>query len=361
MNTFPLKPLTRPALALFIGGIGAGIFYVAGFPLPFLLGALAGTMIAGMAGAPIGISAGLRLYITVMIGLMVGGVFTPEVAADAPRWIPTLIAVVIMLAFISLAGYVYCRKVLKMDRLTALFSGLPGGLTEMIILGEEHGADLRKLILTHGVRVAVVLLCVPFFLVYGLGYEALPMERPPEAVIETVIWTLPDGLILLATAVSGYWGGKVIRLPAHALTGPMLVSAAVHLNGAIEGTRPELVTVFVQLAMGSALGSRFAGAAFRDVGRHLILSMGLAFLTLLITIAVAGAIAALAGLSFPTVMLAFAPGGFAEMALVALSLQIDPAFVTTHHGTRLLVIVFIVPVVVGVWLKTRRDQDSERK
>ena len=357
MNTFPLKPLTRPALALSIGGIGAGIFYVAGFPLPFLLGALVSTMIAGMVGAPIGISAGLRLYITVMIGLMVGGVFTPDVAADAPRWIPTLIAVVIMLAFISLAGYVYCRKVLKMDRLTALFSGLPGGLTEMIILGEEHGADLRKLILTHGVRVAVVLLCVPFFLVYGLGYEALPMERSPAAVI----WTPPDGLILLVTAVSGYWGGKVIRLPAYALTGPMLVSAAVHLNGALAGTRPELVTVFVQLAMGSALGSRFAGAAFRDVGRHLILSMGLAFLTLLITIAVAGAIAALAGLSFPTVMLAFAPGGFAEMALVALSLQIDPAFVTTHHGARLLVIVFIVPIIVGVWLKTRRSQDSERK
>ena len=89
VNTFPLKPLTRPALALFIGSIGAGVFYVAGFPLPFLLGALAGTMIASMAGAPIGISAGPRLYITVMIGLMVGGVFTPDVAANAPRWIPT--------------------------------------------------------------------------------------------------------------------------------------------------------------------------------------------------------------------------------------------------------------------------------
>jgi len=50
-------------------------------------------------------------------------------------------------------------------------------------------------------------------------------------------------------------------------------------------------------------------------------------------------------------ILALSPGGFAEMTLAALSMNIDPAFVTTHHGLRLLVIVFILPIVLSFWFK----------
>jgi len=42
-------------------------------------------------------------------------------------------------------------------------------------------------------------------------------------------------------------------------------------------------------------------------------------------------------------VLAFSPGGLTEMSLVALALEIDTAFVATHHIVRISVVVMAVP------------------
>ena len=47
-------------------------------------------------------------------------------------------------------------------------------------------------------------------------------------------------------------------------------------------------------------------------------------------------------------LISFAPGGVTEMALVALSLQANPAFVTLHHIFR------IVITVLGLGVTARR-------
>ena len=47
----------------------------------------------------------------------------------------------------------------------------------------------------------------------------------------------------------------------------------------------------------------------------------------------------IAGEDFDTMLISFAPGGVTEMALVALSLQANPAFVTLHHILRILITV----------------------
>ncbi len=39
----------------------------------------------------------------------------------------------------------------------------------------------------------------------------------------------------------------------------------------------------------------------------------------------------------------------AYLVLAALAMDIDPAFATTHHGLRLLLVVFLVPVVLPYW------------
>ena len=46
--------------------------------------------------------------------------------------------------------------------------------------------------------------------------------------------------------------------------------------------------------------------------------------------------------AFPALLLAFTPGGLAEMSLVALALDIDTAFVATHNVARIALIVTLV-------------------
>ena len=50
------------------------------------------------------------------------------------------------------------------------------------------------------------------------------------------------------------------------------------------------------------------------------------------------------GFGLPQLMLAFAPGGMAEMGLLTLALGIDVALVTPCHVARLILVYMIVPV-----------------
>ena len=46
--------------------------------------------------------------------------------------------------------------------------------------------------------------------------------------------------------------------------------------------------------------------------------------------------------------LAFAPGGLAEMTLIALALGVDPAFVSTHHVVRIFLVVILAPIAFKI-------------
>lgn len=54
-------------------------------------------------------------------------------------------------------------------------------------------------------------------------------------------------------------------------------------------------------------------------------------------------------------LLAFAPGGVAEMSLVALALGIDAAYVATHHVVRIFIIVVAAPLLFRL---VRRPEDK---
>jgi hypothetical protein len=56
----------------------------------------------------------------------------------------------------------------------------------------------------------------------------------------------------------------------------------------------------------------------------------------------------LAGSSIQATILSFAPGGLAEMSLIALALNVDAAFVSTHHVVRIALIVTLSPLVFRI-------------
>ena len=54
------------------------------------------------------------------------------------------------------------------------------------------------------------------------------------------------------------------------------------------------------------------------------------------------------GAPFDTLLISFAPGGVTEMALIALSLQANPALVTAHHIYRIILTVIEMSVIQRV-------------
>ena len=72
-------------------------------------------------------------------------------------------------------------------------------------------------------------------------------------------------------------------------------------------------------------------------------SAGATALMLICTVALV--LASLTGMRSTSLILAFAPGGLAEMSLIAISLGVETAFVATHHVARIAMIVIGAPIV----------------
>ena len=65
------------------------------------------------------------------------------------------------------------------------------------------------------------------------------------------------------------------------------------------------------------------------------------------------------GIPLPALVLAFAPGGLAEMSLIALALGVDAAFVSTHHIVRIVLIVSLVPLTFRAFRRFERRRHPE--
>jgi len=272
---------------------------------------------------------------TMIIGVMLGVGFTPQILESVANWLSTVLG---LTGFILISGgacVAYFRRVAGFDLPTAYFAGMPGGLVEMVILGEDKGGNARTIALVHSARVLLVVLTLPFLvqIISGTALGARPQLG--VSVFETP-WR--DELWLISTALAGAFLGHVLRLPARLLLGPMLASAAVHVLGWTHFAPAVEIVNVAQLVLGTTIGCRFAGTAPREITRILVLSFGSTAILLTITVAFAAGMSQVSLYGQVPLLLAYSPGGLAEMSLVALSLGIEVAFVAAHHIIRVFIV-----------------------
>jgi hypothetical protein len=158
---------------------------------------------------------------------------------------------------------------------------------------------------------------------------------------------MPDALgwmLLIGCAVLGGGLGRAMGSASAAMLLPMGASAAVHLLGITEASTPGWLVAIVQVMVGVAAGSRFAGADWRVLGRVAALSAAWAVVLLLAAAAMGFAGAALAPIPLIPLLLGLAPGGLAEMIVIALALEQGVAIVVACHVYRLFLILAGAPL-----------------
>ena len=99
---------------------------------------------------------------------------------------------------------------------------------------------------------------------------------------------------------------------------------------------------FGEVVVGSALGARFAGTALHLIARTVLQAVGVTAILLSVTMIFAVGLHVGLGFDLRAIVLAFSPGGLAEMSLIALSLQMSVVYVTAHHVARILIAVTVV-------------------
>lgn len=299
------------------------------------------TTAASLSGAPLLLPNALRGPMIAVLGVMLGSGFTAELAASIPGWWPSVLALVPYVLVLGGATYLYLRRVEGLEPRTAFFSSAPGGLGEMILLGERSGGDVRTISLIHATRILLIVSVVPFAAraVGGLAADGGGNSLPAGADAASLA-------VLAATGAVGFWLGAKLRLPAWALLGPMLLSALAHGAGLVEGAPPRALVAVAQVVIGASVGARFTGFPLAAVARAVRSGAVLTALMLALSAAVAEAVALATGTPFPPLFLAYVPGGLAEMSLVALSLGVEPAFVALHHIVRIALVVAAAPLLL---------------
>ncbi|WP_225025900.1 AbrB family transcriptional regulator [Xinfangfangia pollutisoli] len=328
----------RRAATLALAGLGVGVFHLAGLPLPFLFGPMAACLIAALSGMRLQGMGQVSILARTILGVAVGASITPEVIARVPQMAGSVALVPVYVVLIGLVGVPFFRR-LGYDPVTAWYAAMPGGLQDMVIFGAEAGGDTRALALIHATRVLVIVTLAPLILTafYGAslsGAVGAPLRDLPGLEL----------LLMAAAAVIGWKGAERIGLFGATILGPMILTAALSLAGLIHSRPPAEAIWAAQLFIGLGIGVQYVGVTFREL-RSFILS-GLAFVVLLAALAAAFTeIVTLSGLAHPIEgFLAFAPGGQAEMTVLALVAGADLGFVILHHLTRLVVVILGAPV-----------------
>src|SRR5580658_9708235 len=137
----PSRPLARFVESILIGGLGGYLFDAAKFPAGWLAGAMVCAAVAALAGRPIYVPAPLSRACSIVLGITIGGVVTPETLRGMATWPLSIVGVTVAMAASTLATVTYLKRVHGWNTLTAIFAGTPGGLAQVMALATEEGRD----------------------------------------------------------------------------------------------------------------------------------------------------------------------------------------------------------------------------
>ena len=344
-----LRFLVLTCLLVAAGALGGQLATWAHLPMPWMLGSLTVSALIVLFWSPAPLQDyvfpnRLRSLFVALIGVMIGSQVTPELLTQAPGLVVTLSALLLFIALAHTGNYIIFRQLGGYDRATAFYSGTPGGLMESIVMGEAAGADIRILTAQQFLRIICVITLLPFGMSLWLGMpvgSAAGLAPGGNAAPVS-----PENLVLigLAAVVGMFLAGRV-HLPAGQLTGPLILAALATATGWLDLHLPFWLIAMAQLVIGVTLGLRFKGTDLALLRRCLWLSLISVLAMMTISAVFALVLHQLTGIAFLHLLISFAPGGVAEMSIVALSLAANPALVSLHHIARILMTVIEMPLV----------------
>ncbi len=343
--------LTKRAVTLVLALLGTGVFWSLNLPLPFLFGPMSACLIAALAHAPMEGFGQVSVAARTILGVAVGASITPALFAELPKMAASIALVPFFILLIALVGVPFFRKIWGFDSTTAFYAAMPGGLQDMIIFGAEAGANPRTLSLIHGTRVLIIVTLAPLFLT--VFYDAQLTNPIGEPARDLPIHEL--ALMVLA-ALIGWKGGERIGLFGASILGPMILTAALSLGDFIHTRPPREAILAAQFFIGCGIGVKFVGVTWVELRR--VVAAGFAYVIVLAILAAAfTAVVTTLGFGQPVeAFLAFAPGGQAEMTVLAIVSGADLGFVITHHLTRIVLVIIGAPIAANLilrWSKPR--------
>ena len=306
------------------------------------------TSIASLFGVKIKTPKLVLSSILILLGLYIGNYIDKSLFSQIQEWFFTSLIMLFYIIFSILIVSKYLQKFSNYEEKTSIFSAAPGALGPLMILAEdEKKTDLSHVATAHLIRLIIIITVFPF-IVHGF-YESNSLELRQEIVQDQ---SELDLLILIFVSIILIYFFDKIGLPAALLSGTLIASGLLQITAIASYQFSPNIIDYCLLILGASVGCRFANKSFSEIGKNAFHSF---VATLLLVILGIGA-AVIAGLvidkNFFTLLLSYCPGGIYEVAVIAIFFNLDPEFVSFHHIIRLLMILFVVPILLKLLKKT---------
>src|SRR3954454_24320997 len=174
-----LTAFRRTLETLALATAGAVALGWTGVPGGYLSGSILGVSCAALAGRPMLIPLPLMRVIFVLLGTSLGAVVTPETIRGMATYPLSIAALIVTMAAIAFGCAWYLRVVHGWDKMSAYLASAPGGMSQVLAVAAEIGADIRAIAIVQSMRVVIIAIGMPT----GLALLGLvgPVIRPPVA------------------------------------------------------------------------------------------------------------------------------------------------------------------------------------
>ena len=322
---------------------GAIVWLIFDLPLAWLLGPAMVGLILAVRSRPIGTDYFFGDCGRGLLGVAIGASITHE-HIDWMLDHPDLgIGLFIYVALGGGIGFLWLYRFCKWDQPSAWFAAFPGGMSEMIASAEAFGANIPKVALSHSLRI--------FCLVCGASLASYFFAGITTGSLSfgEAYWRIQP--VIFLTMVVSVWGGKYLRIPAHSFMAPMFASLMMNLMFDIQLRLTDLILISGQYFLGWSIASRFKGVSKNEV----VMILKQVFVLLLLFLPIWGMMAVLLDqlteIDLVSIILGLAPGGQAEIALIAMALNANLAVVMILHVLRSLMITMIGPIAFALITK----------
>ncbi len=313
-------------------------------PLAWFLGPMIATSLASLMGFNTKMPKLMLSSILILLGLYIGNYIDKSLFSQIHQWALTSFIMLIYIIISVLIVSKYLQVFSKYERKTSIFSAAPGALGPLMILAEDDKkTDLSQVATSHLIRLIIIITVFPF--VVNSFYEVDSVKITNQIIENQNINSL---LILIILSVIFIFLFDKFRIPAALLSGTLFASGFLQITEiAAYKLSPDIID-YCLLILGASVGCRFANKTFSEIARNALHSFIATFLLVILGLVAAFIASLVIDKNFFTLLLSYCPGGIYEVAVIAIFFDLDPEFVSFHHIIRLLMILFIVPLILKI-------------
>ena len=312
-------------------------------PLAWFLGPMLITSLASLMGLKTKMPKLVLSSVLILLGLYIGNYIDKSLFSQIHQWAWTSLIMLIYIIVSVLIVSKYLQIFSKYDRKTSIFSAAPGALGPLMILAEDEKSDLSQVATSHLIRLIIIITVFPFIVNSFYNGEVLEVS---EKVLEDQ--NINHLLLLIISSIILIILFDRLKIPAALLSGTLLASGFLQIAEIATYKLSPNIIDYCLLILGASVGCRFANKTFGEIANNALHSFIATFLLVLLGLVAAFVASLVIEKNLFTLILSYCPGGIYEVAVIAIFFNLDPEFVSFHHIIRLLLILFIVPILLKI-------------